>query len=290
MIGAEGSWTPIDLDIPSSGAVALKGWAWNWQSPTTRASLVIGHGLGEHGGLYSGLATELAATLRISVLAFDFRGHGRSPGQRGYVRRYRDLADDWRSAVRRAAADQTGRPVFALGHSNGGLAGLLAAVDGGLPVDGFVASNPALRIKMPVPAWKLAFGRVVRRLAPRFTLPGDLPVQSMTRDPLQQHVRLHDRAIHGRVSAPLFFGMRESAEEVLRHADRVTFPLLMILSQDDPIIEPESGRILFDRCGSRDKLLLEQPGMRHEPLSEIGRERVFAQIARWLDARLPAVT
>jgi hypothetical protein len=43
---------------------------------------------------------------------------------------------------------------------------------------------------------------------------------------------------------------------------------------------------VFDRLGSVDKTLLLYPPMRHEPLNELGREQVFADIEAWLRPRL----
>src|SRR5437762_13963804 len=47
-----------------------------------RAIVVIVHGYGEHSGRYGEVADRLVAS-GFAVLAFDYRGHGRSPGQIG---------------------------------------------------------------------------------------------------------------------------------------------------------------------------------------------------------------
>jgi alpha-beta hydrolase superfamily lysophospholipase len=62
-------------------------------------------------------------------------------------------------------------------------------------------------------------------------------------------------------------------------------PLLLILGGSDPVIDPEASRDLFDRIGSPDKTLLLFPGMLHEPLNELGRDKVLADISSWINRR-----
>ena len=69
-------------------ACDLKVRCW-WTVPRPRGMVVVAHGLGDHGGTYAHLAETVGGTLGLDFLALDFRGHGRSPGRRGVVRRYR---------------------------------------------------------------------------------------------------------------------------------------------------------------------------------------------------------
>ena len=57
--------------------------AWRPKGPP-RGVLVFVHGFGEHSGLYSGTAAHFVGCGYL-VYALDQRGHGRSPGARGYV-------------------------------------------------------------------------------------------------------------------------------------------------------------------------------------------------------------
>ena len=58
-----------------------------------RANLVLIHGYGEHSGRYSHVARALN-DVGVAVHTYDQRGFGRSPGKRGYIRRFDDLLDD----------------------------------------------------------------------------------------------------------------------------------------------------------------------------------------------------
>src|SRR3954453_14792872 len=112
-----------DVLIPAADGLTLRGWHWARHSP--RGVLVIAHGFGEHGGCYRHVAEALGPALELDVLAFDQRGHGRSPGRRGVVRHFDHLVADVRAGVAWASERFPVLPRFLLGHSNGGVLSLI---------------------------------------------------------------------------------------------------------------------------------------------------------------------
>ena len=275
---------PNDFEIEGTGELRLRGRHWSVEN--SRGVVIVGHGLGEHGGSYSHVAEELGRNPRVDVVALDFRGHGRSEGPRGVVRRYDDLCDDYRSAVDWAKANRPDLARFALGHSNGGLVVLKCLLDGGLDVRGVILSNPALQVKSPIPRWKLKVGKILRRVAPRVTMESAIDLTTLTTDPVMIEDRRTDPLRHGRVNGPLFFGIVEGGEEVARRAEEITAPLLMLLGESDPIIDPEFSSEVYRRFSSTDKTLLTYAAMRHEPLNDLDRALPIAAVAGWLDERL----
>jgi alpha-beta hydrolase superfamily lysophospholipase len=95
---------------------------------------ILAHGWGASYGTVLMLAEPLAAAGH-DVLLFDMRGHGRNVPV-PYVT-VRDLRDDVSAVVRYAAERFPGRPLILVGHSFGGAASVLAAVEGA-PVDALV--------------------------------------------------------------------------------------------------------------------------------------------------------
>jgi alpha-beta hydrolase superfamily lysophospholipase len=59
----------------------------------SRAAILLVHGLGEHSSRYAKWASKLVEE-GISVLSFDFRGHGQTPGKPGQISDYHKLLDD----------------------------------------------------------------------------------------------------------------------------------------------------------------------------------------------------
>ncbi len=287
-IGQRGAATAAaparDIEVGTSGGLTLRG-RW-WPRPDPRGTLVIAHGFGEHGGTFRHVAESLGPALAIDVVAVDFRGHGRSPGRRGVVRRYDELTDDLHGVLEWTARRRPDLPRFLLGHSNGGQVALRSALANPAPINGLIVSNPALRIALPIPPYKLKLGRFLLQHAPWITLNSPMRVHLLTRDPEVQRQHLADRLRHHRMSAPLFFGMVEGGEMLLRRAAEIRVPTLLIVGGQDPVVDPAAARQLYDHLGSEDRTLLLYPKMLHEPLNELGREQVLDDVVRWIEGRL----
>jgi alpha-beta hydrolase superfamily lysophospholipase len=250
--------------------------------------VIVAHGFGEHGGTYAHVARTVGGAVAADFLALDFRGHGRSPGRRGVVRRYEDLVSDLRSVVAWARKNRPDLPVFVMGHSNGGQVVLRFALEPREDIRGLIASNPSIRVAMPVPPGKLKLGKLLLSVAPWFTLRADAPSTWMTRDPAMQDMYRMDSLRHNRISAPLFFGMVEGGQMLLDRAGEIRLPTLLIVGGQDPVINPVANREFFERLGSDDKTLHLYPRMLHEPFNELGREAVFDDLSRWLEQRIGA--
>jgi alpha-beta hydrolase superfamily lysophospholipase len=276
-----------DVSIPTTNGLTLIGR--HWSRPTPRAVVVISHGFGEHGGAYDHVAAAVGPALGVDFLAPDFRGHGRSPGRRGVVRRYDELCSDLDAALDWCDRALPGIPRFVLGHSNGGQVALRAELDPTVrhKIAGLILSNPSIRLATYVPRYKILLGRFLLKVAPTLTLPATLASEAMTSDPEMQALHRDDLLRHGRISPPFYFGMVEGGKMIAERAGEITAPVLMLVGGSDPIVDSTETRLVFDRLGSPDKTLMLYPRMLHEPLNDLGRERVFEDVEAWLRARLP---
>ncbi|KAL7577729.1 hypothetical protein ACA910_010493 [Epithemia clementina (nom. ined.)] len=63
------------------------------------ATLIVLHGFTEHGGRYREIAEYFASEHSISTIVYDFRGHGKSSGQRAYCSSMKDYFDDLEAAL-----------------------------------------------------------------------------------------------------------------------------------------------------------------------------------------------
>lgn len=279
--------TPRNATIEASDGLRLA--ARYWPRVEARGVLVVIHGFGEHGGCYTHVAERLGPAAGVDVVAPDLRGHGRSPGPRGVVKHYDELTRDLTDALAWVGRERPGLPVFLLGHSNGGQVAIRAALDSeaGRGIAGMILSNPSIRLAFRVPRIQLALGRLLHRIAPSVTLPAPIEVKKLSHDPSMRDFYLNDPLRHGRISAPLFFGMIDGGEALLDRVQSLTLPLLMLLSGADPVVDPAAGRLAFDRFGSPDKTLREFPELLHEPLNDLGRDELLADVGAWLGRHLP---
>ena len=225
--------------------------------------------------------------VEADFLAPDFRGHGRSPGRRGVVRKYEEFVDDLRIG-RLGATAATRFAGFRAGPLEWRSGVLRLALDPPNGVAGVIVSNPSIRLAMPVPAGKVRLGKLLLSLAPWITLRADTPSAWLTRDSAMQDMYRSDGLRHNRISPPFFFGMVAGGEMLLARAGEFRLPILVLIGGQDPVINPQATREFHERVGSDDKTLLIYPKMLHEPFNELGREQVFDDLSRWLAERIEA--
>lgn len=248
-----------------------------------RAEVVLVHGLGEHAGRYGHVARVLAAR-GLRVDAWDLRGHGRSGGPRGDARDYGLLVDDLARVVDHFVKE--GKPWFLLAHSLGGQVALRFIEERQPTCAGAVIAAPWLRLAFAPPWWKLALARLAMRVWPGFVQQTGYVGERLSRDAAHLASLPDLELVHHRISARLYFAMRAAGEAVLADAARLRVPLLLLHGEDDPITCEHATRELLRRAGSADKTLRLYPGVRHEIHNDFGRERVLAEVAEWLAARL----
>lgn len=269
------------------GEGGLRIWYQSWRPEAPRAIVVIAHGVGEHSGRYGNVVNCLVPK-GYAVYALDHRGHGRSAGRRGHVNRFAEYIIDVGHLIDLARAEGPGLPVFLLGHSLGGEIALAHALERPEGVAGVIASSPGLGIKLQVPRLKVFLGELMSRLVPTFTQHSGLPANNMSHDPRVVQDYVGDPLVHDLVSARWYTEMTRTAREVMANARRLRLPLLVIQSDDDPLIDSQAVRRFFAEAGSADKTLREYAGFYHECFNEVECERPLADLVAWLDAHVPS--
>src|SRR5687768_3836257 len=154
----------------------------SWRSASPRAGVAIVHGLGEHSGRYDHVGAFLAAR-GFDTWAGDCRGHGLSPGPRVHVDDFGSFSDDAGAFVALAASGA--RPLFLVGHSQGGLVSLLRALRHPEGLTGVVVSSPfvAAHPAAAPSTLRLAATSVLFRVKPSFVTNSGIATGALSHDP-----------------------------------------------------------------------------------------------------------
>src|ERR1700679_2833883 len=90
--------TPEEGTFPASGGTKLFYRHWR-PATTSKKALILLHRGHEHSGRFQGLVEALGLD-DFHVFAWDARGHGRSPGKRGYAESFSTMIADLDAFVR----------------------------------------------------------------------------------------------------------------------------------------------------------------------------------------------
>ena len=261
---------------------------WHTRASAPRARIVLVHGYGEYAERYQPLAAELLAA-GYELHLFDLRGHGGSEGERGHVTDVESYRDDLSRfaahALRGEGAGGGATPAVLLGHSLGGLIALSTVLHERHPFAALIASSPFLRPGFSVSAVKEMALKVGAKLLPKLSIDADLDASGLSRDDAVVAAYVEDPKIVRTVTLGWGAAVLEAQEEVFERASDITVPTLFLLGGADPVADVGRNRAVFARLGSPDKTLRVYDGYRHEVLNELGRERVVADLLRWLDER-----
>ncbi|SAK44902.1 hydrolase [Caballeronia catudaia] len=257
-----------------------------WQSAPdveVKARIALVHGLGEHAGRYDALAVALNAA-GIELLAIDLRGHGKSSGDRVWVRVFTDYLRDADVLLEACAATSPAdTPLFLMGHSMGGTIAALYVAERapGRKLAGLILSSPALKIGAGTPRWKAKLSRIVGTVVPRvaaFSIDPSLlsrapgVVEAYRRDPL-----VHHGAVPARTAAQILAGM----ERVAAKRGAIALPLYVFYGSADAICDPAGSREFEANAGSTDSTLAIVEGGAHETLNDLDRDRVIRELIDW---------
>jgi alpha-beta hydrolase superfamily lysophospholipase len=248
---------------------------------TPKGVVLITHGYAEHGGRYREVA-HVIVDAGWAAMAYDVRGHGRSPGARGFIERFDIYIDDLRHAAEAARELAPGKPLVLLGHSHGALI-TLRALASDRPIDAMhaIVSSPYLELQLAVPAWKKLLARVASRIAPHYNEPSGLRADQLMKDPQKQAEWAADELLFPTANTRWYTEAQAAQRYVAEHAARIRIPTTWLVGGADPLCLPAATQRIAQRV--KGATYHDLVGLRHEVFNETERARVYAELAKVLD-------
>jgi alpha-beta hydrolase superfamily lysophospholipase len=240
------------------------------------ASVVVVHGLGEHSGRYVHVG-RFFAEAGLRTIAFDLRGHGRSPGRPVFVKRYVELASDVDCVVKHFS----GGPVFLFGHSFGGQLVLWTAQHFRLQIAGLIVSAPWLALAHAPPRWKVFAAQKLNGVIPGLRFSTGIGSDRLSRD--QAHLdSLEDlNLLHKFVTVRTYFEAINAAAEIVS-VKAIDFPILFANGDGDEVTSCKVAEDYFKQLRAPSKSFKIYRGLLHELHNETEREQVLRDYVEWM--------
>ncbi len=180
---------------------------------------------------------------------------------------------------------ESGIPIFLLGHSMGALIaldyilrhpeGLKGAIISGAPIEP-VVTRPYL----------LVLARLLSWISPRISFTVGLDKSALSRDPAVLKSYAEDPLVHG-VATPRwateFFSTREWVNS---HVAEVRIPILLIHGEADRLNLSRGSRRFYEKVTFPDKDLKIYPGSFHRPHDDLDHGQVVKDLEQWLEKHL----
>lgn len=239
--------------------------------------------MAEHSSCYEHLANHLALQ-NWGVMAWDFRGHGRSDGKRGYGRHLDDFQRDLTLLFNNVVVEQAkGKPLVMFAHSMGGLVTLRFLFDQQpKQVSAVALSSPCLGLSVAVPQWKALAAQIANKVAPQITMYNEIKYKDLTRDQNMLRAYPHDPYRHDKISPGIFLSMMEIFPQLQRDVSQGHYPLLLQLAGDDHIVSTPTSEHFFAAWPDSDKTLEVYPNNYHEIYNDLDRDQVMNDLDQFL--------
>ncbi|MFK8054760.1 MAG: lysophospholipase [Saprospiraceae bacterium] len=263
--------------------LSLHTYHWSATANPNGKAIGIIHGLGEHAGRYSNVASYFCSQ-GYEVFAFDHQGHGQSDGAKGTIQSWESFVsqiDTFRKAIEGAL--DTPHDLLLWGHSMGGLVLLdyLSTRKEASTLYGAVVTSPPLKLASPPPKILTSLASVISSLAPTLTKSNELNASDLSHDQVVVETYKTDPNNHDRVSMLLGYELLDTPKRLLAKSQSMPVPVLFMHGDADRICDV-AGTNQFVKEVTGDVQLKIWPGLFHETHNEPEQLDVFAYAKTWI--------
>lgn len=263
-----------------------------WSHSDAVGTILFSHGQAEHSDCYHRLINGLDKIKDIpkwNFVGWDMRGHGQSEGLRGFAKDFDEYVLDYDCFYRESLKIDfvQNKKIVLLGHSMGGLVQTCALSSKKYStinpqVVGQILSSPLFGVAVTVPQWKDMGANFINQLLPKLTMGNELNNEMLTRDLDVIREYEKDTYRHNKISAGVYLGFKREFQNILSHAQAITLPTLLIMSDSDPVNSSPDALKFFDSIASTNKSLKIFDGAKHELFNDICREEAFKTVSEFL--------
>jgi alpha-beta hydrolase superfamily lysophospholipase len=262
----------------------------HWPTVThqPKGAIVLFHRGHEHGGRMAHLVDELDLP-DYAMFAWDARGHGHSPGPRGFSPSFATSVRDVQSFVDHIAATYgiAIDNIAVVAQSVGAVLVATWAHDYAPNIRAMVLASPAFKVKLYVPFARQGLA-LQQKFRGNFFVNSYVKPQFLTHD--QQRIDSYngDPLISRPISSNILLDLYANAERVVKDARAINMPTQLLISGADWVVHHGPQHRFYERLGTPIKERHILPGFYHDTLGEKDRAIAVAQARRFLLERFEA--
>lgn len=254
-----------------------------WLPPApAKSALLLFHRGHEHSGRWEETVAALALP-DTAVFAWDQRGHGHSPGERGHAPSLGAVIKDADAFARHVTAAH-GIPMQRTAVLASSVGATIAAAwvhDFAPCICGMVLAAPALRVRLYVPL-AVPLLRLKQSCLGPGTVKSYVRSRMLTHDPQQAAAYDADPLIFRTIAVNLLLDLHDTGTRLLDDAAAIRTPTLLLAAEKDWVVDLAAQRQFFQKLGSPIKQFEVLPGFYHSIFTEQDRQRVFARTRSFL--------
>lgn len=265
--------------FPSFDAAAL--FYRYWPASDTageKKAIVLFHRGHEHGARMAHLVDELDMP-GYAFFAWDARGLGRSPGERGYAENFGVLVKDVDAFVRHISTTYGIRMdnIAVIAQSVGAVVVSAWVHDYAPQIRCMVLASPAFKVKLYVPLARPGLA-LMQKLRGKFFVNSYVKAKFLTHDQARIASYDSDPLITRPIAVNILLGLYDTAERVIADAGAIHVPTQLLISGADWVVHHPPQHDFFNRLGSATKEKHVLDGFYHDTLGEKDRQLAVTKV------------
>lgn len=248
-------------------------------------AVVLFHRGHEHSGRVAHLADELDLP-DFAFFAWDARGHGLSPGERGFSPSLGTSVRDVQTFVDHLATKHgiAIEDMAVIAQSVGAVLAATWAHDYAPRIRALVLASPAFKVKLYVPFARPGLG-LMRKLRGHFYVQSYVKAKYLSHDPERIASFDSDPLITRAISVDILLQLYRTAERIVADARAITIPTQLLISGADWVVHHGPQHRFYERLGTPIKERHILPGFYHDTLGEKDRKLAIDKARAFILAR-----
>ncbi|WP_312829609.1 alpha/beta hydrolase, partial [Pantoea anthophila] len=245
--------------------------------------IVLFHRGHEHSGRLQHIVDELFMP-DTHFYAWDARGHGQSPGARGYSPSLARSVLDVDEFVRFVSKDAqvSLEDITVIAQSVGAVLVATWVHDYAPKIRGMMLASPAFRVKLYMPFARTGL-RLMQRIRGMFYVNSYVKGKFLTHDPDRVASFEQDKLITRAIAVNILLDLYKTAERIVSDSAAITLPTQLLISGDDFVVHAKPQKQFYAGLRSAIKEQHILPGFYHDTLGEKDRALAFDKMKTFID-------
>jgi len=247
---------------------------WPALSSNSQKVIILFHRGHEHSGRLQHIVDELMMP-DTHFYAWDARGHGQSPGERGYSPSLARSVADVDEFVRYVAqnAQVAMENIVVIAQSVGAVLVATWAHDYAPKIRGMILASPAFKVKLYVPFARLWL-KLIQRIRGLFYVNSYVKGKFLTHDQQRVASFATDKLITRKIAVNILLELYETSARIVADSAAITLPTQLLISGNDYVVHAKPQKQFYTGLRSAIKEQHILPGFYHDTLGE--KDRVLA--------------
>lgn len=249
---------------------------------STKKAIVLFHRGHEHSCRMAHLVDELTIE-DADFFAWDARGHGLSPGKRGFSPSLGTTVRDIDTFIHHITETYGIQPhnIFIVAQSVGAVLAATWVHDYAPKIRGMVLASPAFKVKLYVPFARTGI-KIWQAICGQFFVNSYVKANFLSHDPQRIHSYNTDPLITRPIASHILLGLYDAAERVVKDAGAITVPTQLLISGADFVVHHKPQHQFYENLGSAHKERHILPGFYHDTLGELERAHAIEKARHFI--------